>query len=1074
MSASADRDLLHGLIALQNHFIDQSDLLAAFHSWCEDRSRSLVQVLRDRKALDDDTAKFLEALVAKHLARFGGDAAQSLAALSSIGSAREALAKLPDPAIQASLGHVHRPDEELGTRLPTASDFPAESRFRVLRFHAKGGLGQVSVALDKELGREVAFKEIQEKHADHPDSRTRFKVEAEITGGLEHPGIVPVYSLGHDPTGRPFYAMRFIRGDNLADAIKRFRDADGDPNRDPGERTVALRKLLGRFLDVCNAIAYAHSRGVLHRDLKPGNIMLGDFGETLVVDWGLAKLVDAPELIGETSLRPSSLSGSSATEAGRVVGTPAFMSPEQALGRIDILGPASDVYCLGSTLYALLTGRPPYEGTGDEIVAQVPRGSFPPPRRLDPRIPLALESICLEAMKLDPADRYPTCRALAEDLEHWLADEPVSAHPESLTARLARWTRRHKSATLSAAAALLVISAVSTLAFVVVRKALTAEQVALAAQKKATEAAEHDRARAEVRETMAVEAIKKFEKAVVGNPLLKNDPKLKPLRDTLLKEPLGFSQGLRELLQADGDTRPESLVRLAGACFSLGVTTSHIGDQSDAMKAFKEYISIFERLVHENPAGAEYQHGLANGHNNIGLLRSATGQSELALESHHRALEIRTRLARENPTVTDYQNRLAVSHNYIGNLQSGTGQTDLALKSYGRALEIHLRLVSENPTVAEYQNDLAMSHYNIGNLQSGTGQTDLALKSYGRALEILERLVTENPTVTEHKNQLAKSHFNIGNLRSRAGQTDLALKSYGRALEIHLRLVTENPTVSEYQDDLAGSHNNIGTLQRATGQTDLALKSFGRALEIHERLVGENPTVTMYRNSLAHAHNNIGLLQHATGQTDLAMKSYCLGLEIHERLVGENPSINEYQNDLAMSHNNIGVLWHDTGKSDLALESYGRALKIRQRLVRENPTLTDYRNHLFGSYYNIGILQCKAGRYDLALKLCDDALEISERLARENPTVAGFQQGLASTHYCIACILSLKAAATLDATMAQSHTDRAMDALRRADSAGWTDWKAVSEDDDLKALRGRADFQELIRSKLKPKEAGAK
>src|SRR5262249_52918618 len=143
-------------------------------------------------------------------------------------------------------------------------------------------------AHDHELHREVALKEIQDRHADHPESRGRFLLEAEITGGLEHPGIVPVYGLGTYADGRPYYAMRFIKGDSLKDAIERFHKTDV-AGRDPGERTLALRQLLRRLIDVCNAIAYAHSRGILHRDLKPGNIMLGRYGETLVVDWGLAK-----------------------------------------------------------------------------------------------------------------------------------------------------------------------------------------------------------------------------------------------------------------------------------------------------------------------------------------------------------------------------------------------------------------------------------------------------------------------------------------------------------------------------------------------------------------------------------------------------------------------------------------------------------------------------------------------------------------------------------------------------------------------------------------------------------------
>src|SRR5262249_1849553 len=251
-------------------------------------------------------------------------------------------------------------------------------RFRVLRPHARGGLGEVFVAEDTELHREVALKEIQRPHAHDAHSRSRFLLEAEVNGRLEHPGVVPVYGLGSYHDGRPFYAMRFIRGESLKEAIARSHGG-GVPGRDPGERGLALRQLLGQFVAVCNAVAYAHSRGVIHRDLKPANVMLGKFGETLVVDWGLAKVLGRPEgepTGDEQTLHPASGDGS-ATVVGTAVGTPAYMSPEQAAGRPDLVSTASDVYSLGATLYALLTGRAPFRGEDKgELLRRVSRGEW--------------------------------------------------------------------------------------------------------------------------------------------------------------------------------------------------------------------------------------------------------------------------------------------------------------------------------------------------------------------------------------------------------------------------------------------------------------------------------------------------------------------------------------------------------------------------------------------------------------------------------------------------------------------------------------------------------------------------
>jgi tetratricopeptide (TPR) repeat protein len=461
---AADRNLIFGLLALQMDFITREQLLDALHAWMLAKHNPLGQVLCRRGFLAEDARADLERLVDRYIKGHGSDPRASLAALRVEPLIRSQLLHLKDADVQHSIAALSPPPPDmasLATLAPieagTAPPSPAAPgvRFRRLREHARGGLGEVFVALDEELNREVALKEIQDYFADDPGSRARFLREAEVTGKLEHPGIVPVYGLGAYANGRPFYAMRFIRGQSMQEAISRFHKADEDPRRDPGERSLALRELLMRFVAVCNAVAYAHNRGVIHRDLKPANAMLGEYGETLVVDWGLAKPVDRPEDASTTGARSvlAIAAGGSGTQMGHVVGTPAFMPPEQVNGHLDQVGPRSDVFSLGATLYALLTGSAPYRGT--DAVIQAALAQAVPARQRKTSVPAALEAICAKAMAAKPEDRYPSARALAEDVQRWLADEPVSAYPEPWSVRAGRWLRRHKTLAASTAAVLL-------------------------------------------------------------------------------------------------------------------------------------------------------------------------------------------------------------------------------------------------------------------------------------------------------------------------------------------------------------------------------------------------------------------------------------------------------------------------------------------------------------------------------------------------------------------------------------------------------------------------------------------
>ncbi len=320
-----------------------------------------------------------------------------------------------------------------------------QTDFENLRFHAQGGLGMVFEASDVRLHRSVALKFMHRHLAEMPWARERFLLEAEITGRLDHPGIVPVHGMGLTETQRPFYTMRFIRGETYDLAIHRYYNPLTEQNA--SERSLEFRGLLARFISVCNTLAYAHNCGIVHRDIKPDNIMLGRYAETLVVDWGLALAVDRDETArqsGELTLMPSSGSQAGGSGGGPA-GTPAYMAPEQARD-CDYVDRRADIYSLGVVLYKVLCGQVPYkEATSPlQMMELLQKGKFPPPSEIGSQVPKAVEAICLRAMATQPEKRYSTALDLAEDLEHWLADEPVSAYQEPRVAEIFRWLKNHQ------------------------------------------------------------------------------------------------------------------------------------------------------------------------------------------------------------------------------------------------------------------------------------------------------------------------------------------------------------------------------------------------------------------------------------------------------------------------------------------------------------------------------------------------------------------------------------------------------------------------------------------------------
>ncbi len=320
--------------------------------------------------------------------------------------------------------------------LSAEPDFSA-TKYRLLRELGRGGMGTVYLAEDPKLQREVALKVLSTPEF-NDDVARRLTREAQIVAGLEHPGIVPVHDVGVLDDGRVFYAMKFVRGSRLDEYAAR---AD------------SLKDRLRKFQAVCDAVAFAHAHGVIHRDLKPQNIMIGSFGEVLVLDWGVAKFLPSREVSeADTLLLPTGkpqravdTTIDDSTAHGTIIGTPLYMSPEQAKGDIEQLDERSDIFSLGAILYFLLTNRAPLlkksAQEGKEVVAA---DAIVRPKELNSKVSKAAEAICLQALSRKPDDRYADAAALSADIGKLLDEEPVSAYRESLFERLWRWLSKNR------------------------------------------------------------------------------------------------------------------------------------------------------------------------------------------------------------------------------------------------------------------------------------------------------------------------------------------------------------------------------------------------------------------------------------------------------------------------------------------------------------------------------------------------------------------------------------------------------------------------------------------------------
>ena len=432
-SMSVEQHLLFAVLAFEDDLIDLQQLTAACRAWAGDKSKPLADLLVERGWVTAEHRRFLEEKAERKLARHQNDPRVTLNAVTR-GDVCDALLKeVDDSEVRQSLSSW---PSDAPVLLETIGETLDESQKPKTRYTwvsevGAGGLGKVWLARDNDLSREVALKEIKPGSASSEAVRRLIK-EAQITGQLQHPGIVPVYEVSRE--GRPFYTMKLVRGETLSQAIREHHEQKQAGNEDP----LSERLLLNVFLNICDAIAYAHSRGVIHRDLKPDNIVLGEYGEAIVLDWGLARQVGSDDE-DSTPIVVTEAGRTDTTQAGQKLGTPAYMAPEQAAGRVEHMDERTDIYGLGAILFEVLTGRPPHQrATTDSatsgmaaLLHRIATGETPRVRSIDESIADELDAICATAMAEHREERYQA----AKDLKAALLKFQVHEESIDLAAR---------------------------------------------------------------------------------------------------------------------------------------------------------------------------------------------------------------------------------------------------------------------------------------------------------------------------------------------------------------------------------------------------------------------------------------------------------------------------------------------------------------------------------------------------------------------------------------------------------------------------------------------------------------
>ncbi|HEV3120802.1 MAG TPA: tetratricopeptide repeat protein, partial [Isosphaeraceae bacterium] len=829
--------------------------------------------------------------------------------------------------------------------------------------------------------------------------------------------------------------------------------------------------------------------GVVHRDVKPSNILLDRDGRPHLTDFGLARR-DA----GEVTL----------TMDGELLGTPAYISPEQARGQAHGVDGRSDVYSLGVVLYEMLTGERPFLGNREALLLQVLEDEPRPPRRLNHRLPRDLETVCLKCLQKAPRDRYATAGHLASDLRRFLAGEPVHARPLGFSGRSWRWCRRNP--VVSGLIAAVIVAVATGFAGVTWQWRQTRQQWLRA---------ESGLEQAEKNFRMAWKSVDEFFVIVSQNVQLRRDlPGLEQFRAELLGKALN---AYKEFLQQHGNDH-KLQVEVANAYFNVGVIASTIGPEQDASSAFRNAIRIRETLVRANPGVTSFQRDLALTYVRLGSLQRRNGQFDDAERSDTLAVEIIRALVAAHPDDTDARWLLAGSLIGLANLRGESEKPAEAEHTFAEAVDILKALVAARPDVSQFKATLATAYQNLGKLQRDAGQLENAERSLAQAVELLIPLVAAQPNEPEFAFVLGHVYTESGLLQFELGRHRDAAQYFGKSLEIRRALVAKHPDHHEYKQDLAGAYNNLARVQGVLGRDDESESSLVQSRDILSALVNAHPDVLEYKRELAGTCTNLGSLAQKAGRLERAERSYREALEHLTTLRALLPGSREIVRNLANTYNGLGSVQTATRRLADAESSFRQSRDLFETLLASDVHDLRTRQLMAESLGALGNVLWELGRHEEADAAFEQAVDHQKIAFHEAPpALLQFRQRL-SAHYerlawsrrllnrpseavaaslerqklwpespvelynvacqLAQCVLLVGRGPALATAAQQSErmrcVDLALEMLHRAIDAGWHDAAHTANDPDLKSLRGDARFQALISDLAFPADAFAR